>query len=255
MKHKHENNNTSTGLQAESGHQESEALTLGTGPSSPCLIEPKNLKMSPEPEPRELSVEMEQFARLLDLDLRAETYDGILGCVKGTSWLRAVERADTTLGLTADMASFLFPSDETFMEHMLTILLEEASAGRHTQQSLDQAMGLCEKLIPNRSGWVDARALHIFLEEVQNFPGWCESLAYFVKLLSPEDCRHTSIDAALNDCNIEGAKRAPRPFKVNTHLAFKIALASQTRRGSLLRDVYLTIERVARLPNKIYLEL
>jgi hypothetical protein len=165
MKLKYKRNDTPTGQQAESGHQDPKLTTPGTGSSAPCLIGSKPPPMSTEPNPRELYVEMEQFARLLNLELRAETQHESKGRAKGTEWLRAIVRDDATLGLPADTASLFFPSEETFMEHMLTILFEEASAGRHTQLSLDQAMGLCERLIPNSRGWVDAHALHSFLEE------------------------------------------------------------------------------------------
>jgi hypothetical protein len=155
------------------------------------------------------------------------------------------------LGLPAHMASLLFPSDETFMEHMLTILLVEASAGRHTQQSLDQAMMLCEELIPNASGWVEARALHRFLEEEPDFPWWCQCIAHLIEVHSPKGCRHTSLKAALKDYNLTGTRPSRPPFRVNANLAFKMALSSPTRRGSLLRDEYMSPDRVAYLPNKI----
>jgi hypothetical protein len=183
-----------------------------------------------------LTVKAEHFASLIGEEMKIMSREGKDVFVHGSDeWVPVTTREDGTPALELNSARLANDASEPFLMHVIDILLNEAEIGLLTQESLDVAVDQCRSMIPDKDGWIGARALHEFLLEHEEYEQWACGVI-FPQMQNPNtDCRMKHESSIILRPERLTKDEAEQEFQVNAQFALEIARNSKTRRGEAIR--------------------
>lgn len=185
----------------------------------------------------ELSIDPDQFGRILQRRLELRFYEGLpFWCFGGERKNHAVIRQDGRPALSVDDAWLCsFDCEDPFIAEMIRILITEVYRGWHTQQSLEEALAQCEQLSPTK-GWVRVSALHQFLGENCSCFWWFVDIV--IRSMESEKVSYRFREPAYTPTETIGDTH-----KFCSKLAFRVALSSRGLRGNILRENFFSLHR------------
>ena len=129
------------------------------------------------------------------------------------------------------------------MSWVAKMVIMEALNGWHTQDSLDHAMTLCSKLLPDPPDRIDARAVHAFLEIPESFPVWFNERVYRRELIHGKDYFSSDGSRFLPAGDVDTASEAVTYFAIETAKA--MMMQARTPRGSSTRQYFIGVAKKA----------
>jgi phage anti-repressor protein len=196
------------------------------------------------PENRNLTVTVSQLARICDTEIRIESRCGCIGCANDYgAWTNTSIRDDGQYAIDITKGVFFIAYAHPLMEALYNTVSKEARLGQHSQQSLDKALEDVAMLMPCEHGLVNAHALYSFFKEGTSFYNWCDFIIINLTMDGPiwsEGMASHQESERLKECRKRGSET---DFRINAELAMKVALASGTKRGDVMRLEFLALEK------------